>query len=85
MKRIFFICGIAISALGISTIAGANQQQHISNYYSVNDTIPKKMHNKKSSDSMHKDWNNNNNNNMHNMDSSMNDSRDSSTTAPPRQ
>lgn len=84
MKRIFFICGIAISALGISTIAGANQQQNTSNYCSVNDTVPKKMYNKKNSDSMHKDWNNNNNN-MHNMDSGMNDSRDSSTTAPPRQ
>jgi hypothetical protein len=79
MKKIFFICSIAISALAISTSASTNKQQNFYNYYALNDTVPNPamdtMHHDMNMDTMH--------NNM--MDTSMNMHRDSSKLAPPHQ
>lgn len=78
MKKIFFICCIAISALAISTSANTNKQQNIYGQYALNDTVPNTMdtmHHNMYGDTMH--------NNM--MDTSMNMHRDSTKPAPPHQ
>ncbi len=85
MKKIFFICCIAISALAISTSANTNKQQNVYNRYAFNDTVPNST-----TDTMHNNMNNNNNNNMQNnqnnmQDTGMNMHRDSTSTAPPHQ
>ncbi len=79
MKKFFFICCIAISALVISTSANTNKHQNFYNHYALSDTVPNPM-----TDTMHHNMNMDTmNNNI--MDTSMNMHRDSTKPAPPRQ
>lgn len=76
MKKIFFICCIAISALALSTSASVNRHQDFSKSYVLRDTVPT------TSDTMQ---NNMNQNNMNNQDTGMNNMQtDTSSTKPPR-
>lgn len=80
MKKIFFICCIAVSAFALSSSASISKHQNFSGYASLNDTTPNHM-----SDTMNQDKMQNNNNNMSNMsDSGMSMKSDSTSTAPPR-
>ncbi len=83
MKKIFFICFIAVSALALGTSANTNSN-HSANLYISNDTTPPMM-----SDSMH-----HGSMKMHkkgkmtkdtSSTSGMSMSTDSTSTAPPKQ
>ncbi len=69
MKKMFFICCIAISALAVSTSANTNKQQSVNGSYVLNDTVPNTL------DTTNNNWNSDSSN--HNMDTSMNMHRDS--------
>lgn len=92
MKKIFFICCIAVSAIALSSSASILKHQKFVGYVNLNDTTPRrtdstKHHKMHDQHNMNNDQNSNTNNqnNTNNMnDSGMTMKSDSTSTAPPR-
>jgi hypothetical protein len=92
MKKILFICCIAVSAFAVSSSASISKHQNFSGYVTLSDTTPRRTSDSMKHQKMHNQNNmNNQNNNQNNMnsqnnmtDSGMSMKSDSTSTAPPR-
>ncbi len=78
MKKIFFICCVAVSSLALAASTNANKHQHFFNNSVVKDTAPRPM-----LDTAPNTWKDTARNNLM-KDTGMMQQRDSTRPAPPK-